>query len=77
MLPFNRISSIDGDLFDGLDLLRLIDFDDNDMRHVRHNLNIPINSETHFHRMPCIDQYAMTPDEVASLKLNLLRYCRK
>lgn len=72
----NTITSIDGDLFSGLNSLRYISFDNNYIRHVGHDLNLPVGSGSiRFSANVCISQSANTPDDAASLKLNLLRNC--
>lgn len=74
-LEKNRIDSLDGNLFSGMNSLRRIDFDNNYIRHVGHDLYLPTGGSIYFYNNPCISQAATTPDQVASLKLNLLRNC--
>ncbi|XP_037047437.1 uncharacterized protein LOC119082142 [Bradysia coprophila] len=74
-LATNKITSISGSLFSGMNSMRLISFSFNNIRHVGHDLNLPINGVSLFSANTCIDQYATTPAEVASLTLNLLRNC--
>ncbi|XP_037040529.1 uncharacterized protein LOC119077420 [Bradysia coprophila] len=74
-LYMNKITSISGNLFSGMNSMRLISFNNNNIRHVGHDLNLPINGQVEFSANTCIDQYAYTPTAVASLTLNLLRNC--
>ncbi|XP_037047434.1 uncharacterized protein LOC119082141 isoform X2 [Bradysia coprophila] len=74
-LTTNKITSIGGNLFSGMNSMVYISFSNNNIRHVGHDLNLPINGRTYFSTTTCIDQTATTPVEVASLTLNLLRFC--
>ncbi|KAG4067376.1 hypothetical protein HA402_015812 [Bradysia odoriphaga] len=75
LLHTNKITSIDGNLFSGMNSIKRIDFRYNNIRHVGHDLNLPIGGEVLFGANTCIDQDATTPTAIASLTLNLLRNC--
>ncbi|XP_037047385.1 uncharacterized protein LOC119082112 isoform X1 [Bradysia coprophila] len=74
-LEGNNLTSVDGGLFSGLNSMRFINFNSNRIRHVGHDLDLPLGGEVRFTGNSCISQTAATPDAVATLKLNLLRNC--
>ncbi|XP_037047386.1 uncharacterized protein LOC119082112 isoform X2 [Bradysia coprophila] len=74
-LAGNNFTLVDGSLFSGLNSMRLISFNSNSIRHVGHDLNLPLNGDVRFSANSCISETAATPDAVAALKLNLLRNC--
>ncbi|KAG4072739.1 hypothetical protein HA402_001851 [Bradysia odoriphaga] len=55
--------------------MRFISFYANSIRHVGHDLDLPLGGHVLFIGNSCISERADTPDEVATLKLNLLRNC--
>ncbi|KAJ6649455.1 Protein slit [Pseudolycoriella hygida] len=71
----NRITSIDGDLFAGMTSLEAVSFETNNITHVGHELNLPIDGVVRLGG-PCLRfADARTPDDVARLKLRLLDDC--
>lgn len=71
----NKVTSVEGDLFKGINGMVHYSFSRNDVRHVGHELNLQANGGIYFSDNPCINQAADLPSQVASLKLNLLRNC--
>lgn len=65
----NKIFSIDGDLFMHNLNLHYIDFDQNLLRNVGHNLlgNLSQLRTVDFQRNPCINSHVTTPDEIRAL----------
>lgn len=75
----NRISMLDSNLFAGMtwpSTNLYISFYSNDIKHIGHDINLPNFGTIDFEKNPCISQRANNAtDEIATLKLNLLRYC--
>lgn len=74
-LTRNRITSLDSNIFSGMMSMSYISFNINNIHHVGHDINLPKTGELHFNNNPCISQQAVTPEQIATLKLNLLRNC--
>lgn len=76
-LKFSRtgVASLDSNLFSGLKYLKVIDFSENKIVHVGHDLVLPKNSVINFKSNTCIDTSASTPEEITMLKLHLRVYC--
>lgn len=74
-LQTNKISLLDSNLFNGLTSMRVIIFNYNNIKHVGHDINLPDSGTIYFNGNACMDQQATTPEQIVTLKLNLLRYC--
>lgn len=74
-LQANKITSLDSNLFSGLISLKFVNFNNNNIRHVAHDINLPDSGCIYFNDNTCIHQQAETPAEITFLKLNLLRQC--
>ncbi len=55
--------------------MKYITFESNNIKHVGHDINLPNHGYVDFNKNFCISQSATTPEQFATLKLNLLRYC--
>lgn len=73
----NKLVSIDGRLFERAPKLRWISFYGNLIENVGYNLleNLPDLQYVSFGSNPCIDTIALTPNEIAELKVQLLISC--
>ncbi len=71
----NRLTSLDGNLFSGLDSIKYINFEFNKIKHVGHDLVLPNSGEINFYGNVCINILASNPDEIAWLRFLLTVYC--
>lgn len=71
----NRITTLDSNLFTGLNSLKLVRFTSNNIKHVGHDINLPENGEVNFSLNPCIDKVATTAEQIIALKFHLLVSC--
>lgn len=73
----SRLVSLDGDLFEQTQNLRLIEFKTGQLQHVGHNLlaNLPQLEMVLFTDHPCINREANTPDEIQVLNYYLSTEC--
>lgn len=74
-LQENFIDSLDGNLFTGLTSLKFISFNFNEVKHIGHDINLPDTGSISFESNPCINQTAITPAEIVTLKHSLLVNC--
>jgi hypothetical protein len=72
---YNKIISVDGDLFENNPNLVQIDFTNNKIQHVGHDLLTGLNDLklVNFFMNPCINKIAKTPEQIQEL-INLLPY---
>lgn len=74
-LHTNKIASLDSKLFAGLTSMRFVDFAYNNIKHLGHDIELPDSGSIYFNSNPCISQFATTPEQIVTLKLDLLRNC--
>lgn len=72
-----HLNSLDGDLFNYSQRLRMVFFSNNQLEHVGHNLlqGMPQLTQAHFNSNPCIDSAAVTPAEIEELNIRLPIVC--
>jgi len=71
----NQITSLDSNLFSGLNSMRLISFQSNDIKHVGHDFILPDSGTITFTDNPCINLNAQTPAAIINLRFRLLVNC--
>lgn len=71
----NKITSLDSNLFSGLESLKIVRLSYNNIRHVGHDLILPRNCRIFLLNNPCIHANAITEDEITSLETMLQRQC--
>lgn len=74
-LANNRLTTLDSSLFSGMTSLSYISFANNNIRHIGHDISLPDGGSIYFNSNDCISDFATTPAEVDSLRLELLRQC--
>jgi len=68
LMPYNQISKVDSNLFDGLSNLRILDFSYNKVKQVGYDIKLPINGELHFLKNQCVDMEALNAGDIRNLK---------
>lgn len=71
----NKITTISGRLFDGLNAVQYVSFETNNLQHVGHDLALPKAGLVFFDTNPCINLRASTPDQIEALRLDILINC--
>lgn len=71
----SKITVLDDNLFDGLDLIQYVNFGANHIAHVGHDIVLPKVGSVFFNANPCINMRASTPENIAVLRFNLLINC--
>lgn len=71
----NKITSLDSNLFAGLNSLKFINFGQNNIKHVGHDFILPNFAEIYFYSNTCIDKDATTAEQITFLRFSLMINC--
>lgn len=71
----NKITSLDSDLFSGLNALKFINLGRNGIKHIGHDFILPKFGEIYFYLNACIDEDAITAGQITLLRLSLMIKC--